>query len=210
MYNMLQRGDSLQKSDNEKILLKKARNGDIEAFELLIEDYQKKAFNVAYRMMGNSEDANDLVQEALIRIFKSIKNFKEQSSFSTWVYRIVTNVCLDELRRRKNKFTISIDEDIQLEDGNVKRQIESEGPTPEESLESKEIQDIVTKAIEELSNEHKTVIVLRDIQGFSYDEISDIMKCPEGTVKSRINRARKALREILKKQKELLSGYYVK
>jgi RNA polymerase sigma-70 factor (ECF subfamily) len=207
---MLQRGDSLQKSDNEKILLKKARNGDIEAFELLIEDYQKKAFNVAYRMMGNSEDANDLVQEALIRIFKSIKNFKEQSSFSTWVYRIVTNVCLDELRRRKNKFTISIDEDIQLEDGNVKRQIESEGPTPEESLESKEIQDIVTKAIEELSNEHKTVIVLRDIQGFSYDEISDIMKCPEGTVKSRINRARKALREILKKQKELLSGYYVK
>jgi RNA polymerase sigma-70 factor (ECF subfamily) len=207
---MLQRGDSLQKSDNEKILLKKARNGDIEAFELLIEDYQKKAFNVAYRMMGNSEDANDLVQEALIRIFKSIKNFKEQSSFSTWVYRIVTNVCLDELRRRKNKFTISIDEDIQLEDGNVKRQIESEGPTPEESLESKEIQDIVTKAIEELSNEHKKVIVLRDIQGFSYDEISDIMKCPEGTVKSRINRARKALREILKKQKELLSGYYVK
>lgn len=200
----------MQKSDNEKILLKKARNGDIEAFELLIEDYQKKAFNVAYRMMGNSEDANDLVQEALIRIFKSIKNFKEQSSFSTWVYRIVTNVCLDELRRRKNKFTISIDEDIQLEDGNVKRQIESEGPTPEESLESKEIQDIVTKAIEELSNEHKTVIVLRDIQGFSYDEISDIMKCPEGTVKSRINRARKALREILKKQKELLSGYYVK
>lgn len=200
----------MQKSDNEKTLLKKARNGDIEAFELLVEDYQKKVFNVAYRMMGNSEDANDLVQEALIRIFKSIKNFKEQSSFSTWVYRIVTNVCLDELRRRKNKFTISIDEDIKLEDGNVKRQIESEGPTLEESLESKEIQDIVTKAIEELSNEHKTVIVLRDIQGFSYDEISDIMKCPEGTVKSRINRARKALREILKKQKELLSGYYVK
>lgn len=200
----------MQKSNNEKNLLKKAKNGDIEAFELLVEDYQKKAFNVAYRMMGNSEDANDLVQEALIRIFKSIKNFKEQSSFSTWVYRITTNVCLDELRRRKNKFTISIDEDIKLEDGNVKRQIESEGPTPEELLESKEIRDIVTRAIGELADEHKTVIVLRDIHGFSYYEISNIIKCPEGTVKSRINRARKALKEILKKQKELLGEYYVK
>jgi len=110
--------------ENEIHLLEMAKKGDIDAFEQLVESYQKKAFNIAYRMLGNYDDANDLVQETFIRIFKSIKNFKGQSSFSTWVYRITTNVCLDELRKRKNKHVVSIDQDIKLDDNDVKRQIE--------------------------------------------------------------------------------------
>jgi len=197
-------------SESEKHLLERAKKGDIAAFELLVEGYQKKAFNIAYRMLGNYDDANDLVQETFIRIFKSIKNFKEQSSFSTWVYRITTNVCLDELRKRKNKNFVSIDEDIKLDDSDVKRQIESDAPTPEETLERKEIKKIVGDAIGELSEEHRLVVVLRDIQGFSYEEIARITKCPEGTVKSRINRARQALKEVLKTKRELFAGDYVK
>ena len=88
---------------NEQILLEKAKAGDVSAFEELIDAYQKKIFNLAYRIIGNYDDAGDMAQEALIRIYRSIANFKEQSSFSTWIYRITTNVCLDEIRKRKNK-----------------------------------------------------------------------------------------------------------
>ena len=196
--------------DNEKNLLDRAKKGDVEAFERLVEGYQKKAFNIAYRMMGNYDDANDLAQEAFIRVYKSIGNFKEESSFSTWIYRIVTNVCLDELRKRKNRNVVSIDEDVKLDDSEVKRQIESDGPTPEELVERNELKRVVGEAIKELSEEHRLVILLRDIQGFSYEEIARIVKCPEGTVKSRINRARQALKDILKTKKELLYGEYVK
>ncbi|HHY83882.1 MAG TPA: sigma-70 family RNA polymerase sigma factor, partial [Clostridiales bacterium] len=189
--------------ENEKKLLAKAKKGDIEAFEKLVENYQKKAFNIAYRMMGDYDDANDMTQEAFIRVYKSIKNFKEQSSFSTWIYRIITNVCLDELRKRKNASVVSIDEDVKLDDSDVKRQIESDGPTPEETAERNELKRLVGDAIKDLSDEHRAVIVLRDLRGFSYEEIAGILKCPEGTVKSRISRARQALKDILKAKREL-------
>jgi RNA polymerase sigma-70 factor, ECF subfamily len=196
--------------ENERILLEKAKNGDVQAFELLVEGYQKKVFNVALRMMGNYDDAGEIAQEAFIRVFKSIKSFKEESTFSTWIYRITTNICLDELRKRKNKKIISIDEDIRFEDGEAKRQIEDFKPTPDVIAEKNEIKKIVTDAINSLSEEHRLVLVMRDIQGFSYEEIAKITKCPEGTVKSRINRARQALKEILKNNKELFNNEYVK
>ncbi len=197
-------------SDNEKRLLELAKAGDISAFEQLVEGYQRRIFNVAFRMLGSYEDANDLTQEVLIRIYKSLKSFKEQSSFLTWVYRITTNVCLDELRKRKKQRVISLDEDIKVEDGEMKRQIESEELSPEEVAENNELSKLVKEAIEELSDEHRLVIVLRDMQGFSYEEIANYLKCPEGTVKSRINRARMALKNILGKKKELLLHEYVK
>jgi RNA polymerase sigma-70 factor (ECF subfamily) len=197
-------------SRTEKHLLEKAKNGDVEAFESLVESYQKKAFNIAYRMIGNYDDASDLTQEAFIRIYKSISNFKEQSSLSTWIYRIITNVCLDELRRRKNRNIVSIDEGIKLDDSEVKRQIESGAPTPEEMAERNEMKKVVAEAIKTLSDEHRTVILLRDIQGFSYEEIARIVECPEGTVKSRINRARQALKDILKTKRELFNESFVK
>ncbi|NSW92293.1 MAG: sigma-70 family RNA polymerase sigma factor [Firmicutes bacterium] len=195
----------------EKDLIRKSQKGDIEAFEQLIESYQKKVFNIALGMMGNYDDANDISQEVFIKVFKSIRNFRQQSSFSTWLYRITTNACLDELRKRKNsKNIISIDQVIHLENGEVVRQIEDDGPTPESTAERNELKEAVRDAIFQLSNEHKEVIILRDIQGFSYDDIAKIISCPQGTVKSRINRARNMLKEILKSKMELWDKDYVK
>lgn len=196
--------------DNDRILLEKAKSGDINAFEKLVEAYQKKIYNICLRMIGNADDAYDLAQEVLIRIYKSINGFKEQSSLSTWVYRITTNVCLDEIRKRKLKRTVSLDQDIRLDDSEIKREIESDDPPPDELAEKKEIKKTVASAINLLNEEHRMVIVLRDIQGFSYEEIAKITNCPEGTVKSRINRARQALKIILEKKRELIEDYYVK
>lgn len=197
-------------SDREKLLLEKAKAGEIAAFEELIEGCQKKIFNIALRIVGNYDDANDLAQEVLIRIYKSIGNFKEQSSFSTWIYRITTNVCLDDIRKKKNRKVISLDEEIRVEDGEMQRQIVSSDPLPEETAERGELRELVNGAIRSLSEEHRVVIVLRDLQGFSYEEIARILKCPEGTVKSRINRARLALKNVLQSKRELLCEDYVK
>jgi len=194
----------------EKSLLIKAKSGDIEAFEQLIEAYEKKVFNIALRMIGNYDDANDIAQEVFIRVYKSLGGFKEQSAFSTWIYRITTNVCLDELRKRKNKKVVYIDEDLKGDDGEIKRQFEATEPTPEMVAEKNYVKQVVNDAIQKLSEEHRTVIILRDINGFSYEEIAKITKCPEGTVKSRINRARQALKDILSTKKELLNEEYVK
>lgn len=197
-------------SESEKSLLKKAKSGDVEAFEKLIEEHQGKVFNIAYRMIGNFDDAHDMAQEVFIRVYRSLATFKEQASFSTWIYRITKNVCLDELRKRKNKNILYIDEDIKLDEGDISRQLESQDETPEIQLERKELKSTIKKAIDALQHDHRLVVILRDIQGFSYEEISKILDCPEGTVKSRINRARKSLRDILKSNGELLAPQFVK
>ncbi len=190
---------------NEQYLLKKAKAGDVAAFEELVESYQKKMFNLAYRIVGNPDDAADMVQEALIRIFRSIVKFKEQSSFSTWIYRITTNVCLDELRRRKSKKEFSLDQEIHGEEGDMQRQIKSDDILPDAAAEREELRGVVNDAINSLPEDQRIVISLRDIQGLSYNEISQVLDCPEGTVKSRINRARNALKNILSDRRELFS-----
>lgn len=197
-------------SDNEKLLLDKAKKGDVEAFEILVEKYQKKVFNIALRMLGNYDDASELAQEAFIKIYKSINSFKQESSFSTWIYRIATNVCLDELRRRKNRNIAYIDEEIQTEDGEIRRELMDNSMSPEAVAELNEMRQAVNNAIMSLSEEHRIVVVMRDIHGMSYEEISKITNCPEGTVKSRINRARISLKGILKKNAELFGEKFVK
>jgi len=194
----------------ERVLIEKSKAGDVAAFEELISSYQKKIFNLAYRMLGNINDADDLAQETFIRVFKSISNFKGESSFSTWIYRIATNVCLDELRKRKNKKAVSLDDEIKVDDGEIKRQIESDSPLPDEIAEREELRLLVKHAISDLPEEQRLIISLRDIQGLSYDEIAQVLDCPSGTVKSRINRARQALKKILMARKELLDYDYVK
>ncbi len=197
-------------SENEKLLLERAKKGEVEAFELLIERYQKKVFNIALKMLGNHDDASELAQEAFIKIYKSIKGFKEESSFSTWVYRIATNVCLDELRKRKNRKLTYLDEVIRSEDGDLKREIADQGLSPDAIAEQKELKHALNQAILSLSEEHRIVLILRDLHGMTYEEIAKVTKCPEGTVKSRINRARLSLKETLYKNKELFSEKYVK
>lgn len=195
---------------NEQLLLDRAKAGDVTAFEELIDSYQKKVFNLALRIIGNYDDAADLAQETFVRIFKAISNFKEQSSFSTWVYRITTNVCLDEIRKRKNKKFVSLDEDIHMDDGDMKRQVVSEDPGPDDAAERAEVRRVVNNAINKLPEDQRAVITLRDLHGMSYEEIAKILDCPGGTVKSRINRARMALKNVLSSERELLLEDYVK
>lgn len=197
-------------SNNEQLLIERSKNGDVSAFEMLIEAYQKKVFNLAYRIIGNYDDANDIAQEAFIRIFRSISGFRGQSSFSTWIYRITTNVCLDEIRKRKNKSVQYLDDDIQTDDGKMQRQIISDDPLPEEIAERKELRAAINDSLGELKEEYRIIITLRDIQGMSYEEIAKVLDCPTGTVKSRINRARQALKNVLLTKRELFREEYVK
>lgn len=190
-------------SDLEKLLIKKSQSGDVESFELLISSYDKRAYNIAYRIMGNEEDAKDMAQEALLRVFRSLKDFKGQAAFSTWLYRIVTNVCLDELRRRKNEKYVSIDSTIYTDSGEMHMELCSDKETPESVYEVVEQRELIKNAIRELNEDYRSVIVLRDIQGFSYGEISEILNCSLGTVKSRISRGRTMLRNKLKASMEL-------
>jgi len=203
-------GETVGMSENERDLVERAKSGEVEAFEQLILNCQKKVFNIAYRMIGNYDDANELAQEVFLRAFRSMKKFKGDALFSTWIYKVTVNVCLDEIRKRKKKIVVSLDQEIEIKDGEVKRQIPDNAPTPDIELETKELKNAVNESIQQLPDDYKSIIVLRDIQGFSYFEISKIVNCPEGTVKSRISRARKALKEILLARKELLNEKFVK
>lgn len=180
----------------EKKLVCRSRNGDIEAFEELILSYEKKIYNIALRMTGNGEDARDIAQEVCIKIFKSLNSFKENSSFSTWVYRITTNVCIDEIRKRKNILSLTA---ANIDDEEFEMPVQDKGRLPDELVEGKETLELIKGYILELAPEYRMVIILRDIQGYTYEEISKILDINIGTVKSRLNRARGLLRDKLKK-----------
>jgi len=190
--------------EDPMILLKLAKAGNTEAFEKLIFSHQKSVYNMAFRMLGNREDAYDASQEVFIRVFRALPGFREQSSLSTWIYRITKNVCLDLIRKNKNQHTVSIDQDNDYGEGPVRMQIEDPGPAPDETAEHNELVGKVREGIRKLPEQHRLIIIMRDMQNFSYEEIAKILRLPEGTVKSRINRARKALRDIIEDGKELL------
>lgn len=195
---------------DEQTLIERAKQGDVEAFEILINEHQKRIYNIAFKMLGNQEDALDLSQEVLIKIFKNIHKFHGSSKFSTWVYRVATNTCLDEIKKRRKHTTYSIDERMQTEDGDLATDIPDTSPTPEATAIQKDIQKILYDGINQLGDEHKKVIILRDLNGFSYEYIAKILKCSEGTVKSRISRARKRLKKILSENMELFDSFIVK
>lgn len=187
---------------SEKELVRLLKEGDRDAFNILIAQYQSKVINIAYGMLSDTDDAMDASQEVFINVFKSINSFKENSSLATWIYRICANVCKDFLRKRQRATkTVSIyatdDEDNEI------LQIADDACTPEEHFRQSELQSLIRKAMNELGEEYKTVLVLCDIEGLSYDEIAVILKCPVGTVKSRINRARQSLRKKISEMREL-------
>lgn len=182
----------------DDLLVERAKRGDVEAFEQLISQYEKKVVNTAYRLTGNIEDAMDVAQEAFIRAYSSIPEFRGDSSFATWLFRIVHNACLDELRKRKRQRVTSLDEPVQSSDGEMERQlaVANSSDGPEEALERVEVQRAVQESINALDEEYRIVIVMRDIQGYSYNEIAETLGINLGTVKSRLNRARNALKEM--------------
>ena len=183
----------------ETELISRAKQGDMQAFEELILQLEKIVYNVAFRMMNHSEDARDLSQEVFLKAYKNLEKFDERSSFSTWLYRITTNTCIDEMRKRKGKQSYSLEAELENEEGSMQRQVVSEEETPEERLLREEGKSEILQALDTLSEEHKAAVILRDIRGMSYEEISEIIELPMGTVKSRISRARNQLKaEILK------------
>lgn len=189
----------------EEQLVKKSLQGDTMAFEELVALYQNKIYALAYRYMGNEDDAYDMTQEAFIKAYRSLRSFKGDSSFGTWIYRVATNVCLDELRRRKRRvFTLSLDEPLATREGDeVEKEFADTSPTADILYEQKEFSQYIQNLLDQMKPEHKSAIVLRDLMELSYEEISEVLNCSIGTVKSRISRAREVLRKKLV-ERELL------
>ncbi len=188
---------------DEKLLIKKIKSGDMEAFSQLVSAYEKKAVAFARRMLGTQEEAEDATQEAFLKVFDKIHTFRQDSSFSTWFYTVLNNICLDALRKRSRRAsTISINQtDETGEEYELDIKDTSDGPY--EAMKKNEAKRLLEIALTQLSDEHRTVIILRDINGFEYEEIAQILKISTGTVKSRISRARLALRKILEEHREL-------
>lgn len=196
------KGKNQSVADEDSRLVALCRKGNLNAFESLVRKHEKNMLNIAYRMIGNYEEACEVVQDAFISAYKGIKNFEEKAKFSTWLCAIVINLSKNRLKQLKSQRyyeQFSIDDPVPTGDAQIKVEPVSNEPSVIERLEKKETQQRVQTCTNSLEDELREAIVLRDIQGFSYDEISDILKIPEGTVKSRLSRARDALKGCLKK-----------
>jgi RNA polymerase sigma-70 factor (ECF subfamily) len=192
--------DSPQDGDNHYVSL--CQGGDTNAFQVLVERYQKKMLNTAYRITGDYEEACETVQEAFLSAFKAIKKFRGEAAFSTWLTGITVNHArnrLKKMRSHSHHEGVSIDDPIETETGQIFYDHPSQEEPIIEQLEKKELQAKVQECIGTLDDEFREVLVLRDIQEFSYDEIHAILNIPEGTIKSRLFRAREALKNCLKK-----------
>ena len=176
---------------DEQELIRRCQAGESAAFEGLLGQYEGLVYNLAHRYFGSHSEAADVAQEAMIKIYRRIGEFKGHSSFKTWVYRVVTNTCLDALRKHRYE-AVSLDEPA--EDGRPALQIPSRGDGPESVLEQEELREILTQLLSTLAEDHRVILILRDLEGLAYEEIAVILGCSLGTVKSRLARAREALR----------------
>ncbi|SFB24010.1 MULTISPECIES: RNA polymerase sigma factor SigW [unclassified Bacillus (in: firmicutes)] len=173
------------------------KKGDQNAFSEIVEIYKDKVFQLCYRMLGNRHEAEDIAQEAFIRAYVNINSFNMNLKFSTWLYRIATNLCIDRIRKKKPDYFL--DAEVSGTDGlTMYSQIPSDTPLPEKELESLELQDTIQKEILKLPEKYRSAIVLKYVEELSLNEISEILDLPLGTVKTRIHRGREALRQQLR------------
>jgi len=182
--------------EEENILIAKIQNGNQALFEKLVLENQTKVYNLALRMVGNEQDAFDMSQEAFIKAYNSIAFFRGESRFSVWLYRLTTNVCLDFLRSEGRKSHGSLTY-MSAEDDDKELEIPDERFSPETLAEKKELREAVNRGLMSLPKDYRTILLLREIDGLSYEHIADTLALEEGTVKSRIFRARKRLCAIL-------------
>lgn len=193
---------------NETAVIEQAREGDLDAFNRLVVEYQNMAFNVAARLLGDEDAAEDMVQTAFISAYKSMNSFRG-GSFRAWVMRMVTNACYDELRRRKRRPTISLEpvnednEEMEspawLADGSL---------SPEDAMERVELENALQSCLQGLPEEFRAVVLLIDVEGLDYQEVSLAVGKPLGTVKSRVARARLKMRDCLRQYRELLPSVF--
>jgi RNA polymerase sigma factor (sigma-70 family) len=181
----------------ETVLVQRARDGDLEAYDELIRRYQERIYATVYHMTANHEDANDLAQESFIKAFQALKSFKGGSSFYTWLYRIAVNKTINFLKQRRNRIHLSLNDlDFNAEHNPDLVALISE-KTPLREVNLTELQEKLNGALLKLSEPHRLVVVLHDVQGTSHDEIAKIMGCNIGTVRSRLFYARQQLQALL-------------
>ncbi|WP_421382715.1 RNA polymerase sigma factor SigW [Bacillus salacetis] len=177
--------------------IKQVLKGDQDAFAEVIELYKDKVFQICFRMLGNRHEAEDIAQEAFIRAYVNIHTFNQKRKFSTWLYRIATNLCIDRIRKKKPDYYL--DAEVTGTDGlTMYSQVAAEGQLPEEEVEEMELQAEIQRQILKLPDKYRSVIVLKYIEELSLQEISEILDLPLGTVKTRIHRGREALRKQLR------------
>ena len=181
----------------ELALVEAARSGDISAFEQLVKKYDRNVFRIAQHITQNREDAEDVVQEAFLKAYSILGNFQGQSKFYTWLVRIAVNEALMKLRKRKTDKTVSMDEDVETEEGSMPREFADWSPNPEQLFGQSELGDILQKTIQGLPSSFRTVFVLRDVEGLSTEETAEMLGLSVPAVKSRLLRARLQLRERL-------------
>jgi len=191
-------------ADDDAGFVSRCQKGDSDAFEVLVTRHQKKMLNIVYRITGDYDDACEVVQEAFLSAYHAIKKFRGDAKFSTWLTGIMVNHAKNRLRQTQSRSyheIVSIDDPVETESGQLAHDLPAQDASAIEQLEQKELQEKVQECIGGLDKDQREVLVLRDIEEFSYDEIGIILKIPNGTVKSRLSRARDALKYCLKMKK---------
>ena len=166
-------------------------------FEEILDKYEKRIFNMIYRMIGNYDDAVDLTQETFLRVYKSLRSFRGEANIYTWIYQIALNLCRTKIAQERKIKVVSLDQEIETEEGEVEREVPDDSMAPEAIWETRNIQEAVQKAIEKLPPPYREVIILHDLQGFSYSEIANMLGTNEQAIRVRLHRARKRLKELL-------------
>jgi RNA polymerase sigma-70 factor, ECF subfamily len=188
-------------------LVKRVRSGDQRAFKLLVERYQRKVYSVALGMLKDKEEALDISQEAFVKVYKYLDHFKGDSSFYTWLYRITTNLCIDVIRKRgANKAeAVEFDESIQMDvsEANLGALGSRLGTNPQKSALRKELAAKIQEALEQVPEKHRAILLLRELEGMSYEDLARTLEIPKGTVMSRLFHARSKVQKILSEYLEL-------
>jgi len=185
---------------DDSTLISAFKEGDRAAFQALVEKYETRVYNHCVRVVGDDVESRDLTQEVFLKVYRSIHKYEHTYAFYTWLYRITVNCCIDHMRKkRRHTQTVSLTQGFQVDAGEQgkEQEIPDEQFGPEHRLVNSELRDVLNDAIAQLSEKLRTIIVLKEVEGFSYEEIADILGCSRGTVKSRLFRARERLKELL-------------
>lgn len=184
--------------DNDHVLVARSQKGDKNAFRLLFVRYQRRAYALAFGVVHNQQDALDVVQDAFLKAHRHLGTFEGSASFYTWLYRIVMNVAIDHVRKQSRSPTVDYDDAVLAEEGSMDELMPSSlGRDPARELARKEIREQIDSALEKLSPNHRAVLIMREIEGLSYEEMAEAMNCSKGTIMSRLFHARRYMQKFL-------------
>lgn len=190
-------------TSDDLVLIERSRAGDRTAFDDLVTKYEKRAYQFAFRLTQSHDQASDIVADAFVRVYNALGNFKAQAAFTTWLYRIITNCYLDSKKRDKSKFHVSIDQTVSADGGGEFERQYASDQAPDQDFERAERERLIQSALTKLPDYQKAMLIMYHVDSLSYEDIAETLDLPIGTVKSRLNRARVSLRELLQRDVEL-------